>query len=577
VSSLPQAGMTANANDPLGVKLRKQFDGRLAGLKVNRYSWWVHWRELADYVLPRRYKWLITPNQAARGSPINQHIIDSTGTLAARNCAAGMLTGTTNPTKQWFRLKINKIDSTQTGPISLWLAECERLLRAIFQASNFYQAMATFYFDLVVFGTATILIYEDYENVINCFNPCAGEFFLDNSGDFRAQIFYREFALTVQQTVDRFGIDNVSPSVARDYKAGGPLLTREILIGHGIEPNDRRDLGFPEHFKFRELYWELGSQGSLFLRQRGYHENPVVPGRWDLVGNDPYGRAPAMDALGDIKQLQQETRRKGQAIDKTVNPPMVADIQLKNQPVSLLPGGVTYVTGFTSSGKPGFASVYDMKFPVGEITEDIKEVQDRIRKTFFNDIFQVISQYETRSNVSATEIDARRAEGMLMIGPVVERLMSESLPQCIERPFAIASRAGILPPPPPELRGGENITIEFVSMLAQAQEAATAAGIERVFGIVGNVAGVDPAAMDVVDFDYGITKYSSLLNNDPKLIRSPDAIKALRDQRQQQQKQEQMAQQADTAQKLAGGAETLSNIDVGAGKNALQSITGGPR
>ena len=35
----------------------------MLGLRVNRYSWWTHWRELADYILPRRYKWLITPNQ----------------------------------------------------------------------------------------------------------------------------------------------------------------------------------------------------------------------------------------------------------------------------------------------------------------------------------------------------------------------------------------------------------------------------------------------------------------------------------------------------------------------------------
>src|SRR5262245_368161 len=157
-----QGGTTPTSADPIGFRLRKQFDGRLAGLRVNRYSYWVHWRELADYVLPRRYKWLITPNQAQRGSPINQHIIDSTGTIAARNCAAGMLTGTTNPTKQWFRLKVRGIDSTQTGPISLWLKQCETLLYAIFQSSNFYQAMATFYFDLVVFGTAYILIYQDF-------------------------------------------------------------------------------------------------------------------------------------------------------------------------------------------------------------------------------------------------------------------------------------------------------------------------------------------------------------------------------------------------------------------------------
>jgi hypothetical protein len=61
--------------------------------------------------------------------------------------------------------------------------------------------------------------------------------------------------------------------------------------------------------------------------------------RWDVTGNDPYGTGTAFDAIGDIKQLQHETRRKAQAIDKMVDPPMIADIQLKNNPAALIPRG----------------------------------------------------------------------------------------------------------------------------------------------------------------------------------------------------------------------------------------------
>src|SRR6266568_3122504 len=82
-------------------KLRRLVEGRLLGLRVNRYSWWTHARELADYLLPRRYRWLVTPNMMARGSPINQHIIDSTGTLAARNLASGMMSGISSPTRRY--------------------------------------------------------------------------------------------------------------------------------------------------------------------------------------------------------------------------------------------------------------------------------------------------------------------------------------------------------------------------------------------------------------------------------------------------------------------------------------------
>src|SRR5207253_322932 len=150
-------------------------------------------------------------------------------------------------------------------------------------------------------------------------------------------------------------------------------------------------------------------QPQGFLRKKGYHEQPNICGRWDLVSNDAYGRSPGMDALPDQKQLQLEQRRKAQAIDKMVNPPMVADIQLKNQPASLLPGGVTYVSGFAQTGKAGFASVYESKFPISEIKEDLDEVKERIQRIFFNDVLKTASQYETRSNVTAVEWDMRKS------------------------------------------------------------------------------------------------------------------------------------------------------------------------
>ena len=572
-----------NAITAADYALRRYCEGRLIALRVNRYSWWCHWRELADYFLPRRYKWLITPNQMARGSPINQHILDSTGVICARNLASGLVSGKSSPTTPWFRLNIGRRDSTQTSPVSLWLAECERLLSMIFQESNFYNAIGTFYYDLVIFGTASMLIYEDIDNVINCINPCLGEYYVDIDGKYRPTVFYREFTITVDACVKEFGYENCSESIRMLYDdPGGANLTRELIVAHSIEPNNdgrAREFGFTEDFAFREVYWEWGGstspQGGAaappgVLRRRGFYEQPNITGRWDVVSNDPYGRSPGMDALPDQKQLQLETRRKAQAIDKMVNPPLVADVQLKNQPANLTPGGVTYVAGYSASGKPGFSSVYDTKFPVQEITEDLAEVKTRLSQIFFNDVLKVASQYETRSNVTAVEWDLRKSESLVMLGPALERIDYECLKPIIERVFAMAARAGILPPAPPEIQG-KMMNIEFVSMLAQAQDATAAASIERVLGLAGNLVGVVPEAMDNIDIDYGLDKYSSLLNNDPRLIRSPAALAQIRANR---QKQQQAQQQADMAQKLGMGAKNLAAADMGNGQNALQSVLG---
>lgn len=561
------------------LRLRRFQQGRLLGLRNNRYSWWTHARELADFILPRRYKWLITQNQQNRGSPINQHILDSTGTLAARNLAAGMMSGISSPTRPWFKLKVGRIDSTQTSPVSLWLAECERLMYLVFAESNFYTAMAVFYFDLVVFGTAVMLMYEDFDNVITCINPAFGEYYVDIDGKYRPVIFYREFTYTIAQTVDEFGWGNCSDMVRQFYDLqDGANLTREIIIAHAIEPNtDPERYGIPAHFRYRETYWEWGGatnpQGGTsargFLRKRGFNERAAIIGRWDLISNDPYGRSPGMDALPDIKQLQQETRRKAQGIDKAINPPLIADVQLKNQPASLLPGGMTFLQGMMNATGDGMKPAYgNWKPDIAVITEDLNEVRGRIKEIFFNSLFQVASQFETRSNITAVEWDMRKSESLMMLTPVIERLQSEVLAPIIERVWGIMVRARIIPPPPPQVAGRE-INIEYTSMLAISQRAAQAGSIERMFQITGQLAGIDPQAVDNIDFDMALDIYANLLNLDPRIIRAPAALAMIRQQRQQQQAAEAQTQQISA---LAQAGQNASQIDVGGGQNLVQKM-----
>jgi len=556
-------------------------NGRITTLRTTRYSWWTHWGELANFYLPRRYRWFIGPNQLNRGSPINQHIIDSTGYLVARNLAAGLMSGKTSPTRPWFNFSIGYLDDTGTTPESLWLSECKRIMRMVFHESNFYNAMATWYLDLVIFGTATNLLYEDFDTVINCYTPCAGEYFVDVDGAYRPTTLYREFVMTIGAIVDRWGIDNVSDSTKSAFEiADGSGLYREVIICHAIEPNSDGRGFVSDHFAFRECYWEKGGSQApqsgppaptKFLEVRGFFEQPQATCRWDVTGNDPYGRSVGMDGLGDQKQLQVETRRKAQAIDKMVNPPLALDASMKNTPASLLPGALNYINGMMQSTKPGISSIYETRFPVGEITEDLNEVRERLKYTFYNHLFQPLSQYETKSNITTTEIDQRKAEALIMLGPVFERIDNEGLKPIVERAFNICLRAGIFPDPPPSI-AGRPITINFVSMLAATQEAVAAAGIERTLGFAGNLAGIDPQVMDLFDLDFTMNNYSKLQQNDPRMMRPIDAVLAMRQERQRQQ---QAAQNAAMAEQLSAGAKNLAAADMGGRANALQALTGG--
>ena len=134
-------------------------------------------------------------------------------------------------------------------------------------------------------------------------------------------------------------------------------LDKELNVAQAIEPNDDRAPQVPglKGRKFRSVIWEWGQSPDLVLELRGYHEQPFCAPRWHVIGNDSYGRSPGMECLAASKMLQTLEKRTAQAIDKVLNPPMVADVSMKNEPASLLPGGVTYVANMAQSGfKPAY-------------------------------------------------------------------------------------------------------------------------------------------------------------------------------------------------------------------------------
>jgi len=548
-------------------QIRSKVESRMLGLDSNRLSWWDHWRALAAYQLPRRYKWLITANEATRGSAINNKIVDSTSMLAARTLTSGLLSGLTNPATPWFKFEIDGFDDPGSDVV-LWLAECQRRMSTVFQESNFYNSMAVMYFDLVVFGTAAVLIYDDFDDVIRCFNPCLGEYYVDVDNKHRVVVFYRKFVMTIAQVVNEFGEENCSDGVRGLYREGGTSLTREIIIAHALEPNDDGLYGVPKRFKFRECYWEWGSSQDLLLRKKGYLEFPGFVARWDVVGNDPYGRSPGMDALGDDKQLQRETVRKASAIDKMVNPPLKADVQLKNQPASLLPGGITYVNGY-GRDRPGLEPIFTVMPPIAELKQDIAEIQDRIRRTFFNNLFTDISNLDTVR--SASEIRARVEEKLVML-PVIKRLDNEALAPSIERTWAIMQRAGLLPPPPQSAPAGGFIAIRYISPFAMAMRATETTAIERSMAFGGNLVAVDQTVLDNYDLDRTVHLYTAALGADMRMLRTDEERDQIRGQRAQQAQQQQVMQ---GAAGLVSGAKVLIETDVGGGQNALQAMLGG--
>lgn len=197
-----------------------------------RMSWWVHWGRLSEFFSPRRYHWLIVANRMNRGSPINDTIVDATGLLAVNVCASGMWAGFTNPARPWIKISLQDANAPIDQEGKVWLDHAEDVLYTVLGRSNFYTIMAQAFQDLVVFGTAPVIIYEDDEDVIRCYLPCAGEYYLGTGARLDINQLYREFTFTVKQIIEMFGVEKCPPEIQKLWMVGGASLSNEFVVCH---------------------------------------------------------------------------------------------------------------------------------------------------------------------------------------------------------------------------------------------------------------------------------------------------------------------------------------------------------
>jgi len=546
-------------------------------LEDDRSSWRSHWIEISDYLIPRRGRYLLE-SQNSKGRKRNTKIVDNTGGQALRTLAAGMMSGMTSPARPWFRLQTPDPEMMDAAGVKGWIGQSERIIRTILTRSNFYNSASTVYSELGAFGTAALYRRRHPTDIVS-FRPfTAGEYVIAEDEYGNVDTLGREFTMSVSQVVEQFVIQrdgtedwsNVSSTVKRLWNQKN--YDERIEIIHLIQPRrmEERDLTRPldpKNKAFMDVYMEKGADGDKLLQEGGFDRFPAYCPRWDVLGGDVYGVSPGMEYLGDIKQLQHEQKRKAQAIDKMVNPPMVGSISLKGKPSTVLPGGTTYVD--PQQGSQGFQPAYLVQPRINEMMMDIQEVQNRIQRGFYADLFAMMINSDRRM-MTATEVAERHEEKLVLLGPVLQRLNTELLDPLIEDVFLFAYEAGMLPPPPPALEGVD-LEVKYISLLAQAQEAVAAASIERTFSFAGNLSAVFPDIVDNLNADEAIRNYGEILGTSPEILRDADQVAQIRQQRAQAQQAEQQMMQL---QQGAQAAKVLSEADT-QNPNALTALLQG--
>ena len=557
--------------------LFQHYESRMQALITWRLPWWTTAGQIARYQKPHRYYHWITPDTYRAGYRHDQAIVDRTATLCGEVCAAGLMAGLTDPDRDWARFgpAIPNFELDQQG--QQWYEDIGERYNYILTHSNFYDAQAQHYDDLVFFGTAVAIDYEDEKDIIRVSTPCSGEYSLGTGFDNSDEVFYEEFRYTVNQIVEAFGVDNCPDDVLKLWRQKGGALQKEFVVGHAIEPNFAIDDGrggsvgvVPGGFTWRETFWLRGKKDQKPLSTAGFHEQPHGTSRWATQGNEAYGRGVGENMLGDCIQLQLETRQKAESIEKVNRPPMGADVSLQNLPSSTNPGKITYMnTG--ANGEKKFFPLYEIRPDIAAITADIEILHERLARTAYNNVFQPMQNLrdETRGQVTATEVDAIKEEQLMQLGPVIGHVYN-TMRQRTRRHLAIMGRKGLLPPKPASLRGVPT-KIEFISMLTAAQKATQTQGITRTVQLAGSMVGAWPEARFMIDPQKVISEFNEGVGGTSRILNSPSKVKQLIAE---QAKQTAQAQALAQTQQGAAAAADLSKASFAPG-SALSALVGG--
>ena len=552
---------TSDAQSYPTAPTRDKLFTRWGQLKTERASWWAHWQEITNYLLPRSGRYFVQDRD--KGWRRHNNIYDNTGTRALRVLGAGMMAGATSPARPWFRLGTADPELNSYQPVKIWLDDVTRRMQIVFQRSNTYRTLHQMYEELGAFGTAASIVLPDYNNVIHHYPVTIGEFAIAQDYQGHVCTLYREFEKTVGEIVKEYGYKNCSTTVRNLYDRGS--LDAWVRLIQAIEPRADRDIRKKDalNMAFGSYTFEVGGNPNQFLRESGFKDFPALVPRWATAGGDIYGNSPGMEVLGDVKQLQHEQLRKAQVIDYQTKPPLQVPTSMKNRDVESLPGGISFYDGQTA----GIKTAFEVNLNLQHLLGDIQDVRERVRGGFYADLFLMLAN-ATDTRMTATEVAERHEEKLLMLGPVLERLHNELLDPLIDMTFTRMLEAGVIPPPPQELQGME-LSVEFVSMLAQAQRAIGTNSVDRYVANLGAVASFKPEVLDKFDADQWADSYADMLGVDPNLIVGSDQVAVVRQARAKMESQRAGMEQI---KQMSEVGKNLGTVDTGNGTNAGMDI-----
>ena len=527
---------------------RRECTEIIGALKKKRLPYLDRWRAIRDYELPYTGELDETSDENEQARRHDDHIYNGAAWASNQVFAAGIMSGLTPQSRQWFRLSFANKDIQNMSGAGKLLDDRLDILNDVLNKSNFYNAIHASYLELA-YGQAPLGVFASAETGVHFIPFTVGSYFLDVDADGMVNTFAREYYMTLQQLADKFGLENLPRHLQVQYENEIAKSERHKVFWL-VMPNRAHENGRVDkfHLPFVSVYWLESSHDNEWLDVGGFHEFPVPTGRYLVTGGAAYGKGPGWFAEGDSKGLQLLEQDYLTAVELGVKPPVQSDANTALKGINLIPGGNT----ITQNGN-AVTPLFQVNLALDHLQGKIQELTDRIKRAYAADLFLMLDSMT--QSMTAREVMERTQEKMQQLGPVVQRMQFEFLSKIIERVYAILDRANVFPAPEDEqlaqLLAQEEIQIEYISPLAQAQKLSGLVNIEQAVSFAGQIAQFDPAAMDKLNLPAAVDKYCDMLGAPAVIRRTEDEYEKIQQQKAEAAAQQQQAERAAAAVQLA--------------------------
>lgn len=511
-----------NYADPIAKNVLKRW-GRM---KAERCTYEHNWQDIRELVRPgaQDFTRSVTPGELRTDKSY-----DDTPSQALEELAGGLNSYLTNPADRWFGLEIDDMRAIEDDvDAQLWLEDTADKIYAEYSHPKvrFSPAMREAYLDIGAFGTCILnqdwsqrtghILFRDFA-LAGCW--------LDKNDEGEVDTLYRVMKFDARQLDQAFGLKNLPDELQRKI-AGDPSEGGKYDVLHAVYPRTDYDAKKIDSSNMPYASVWVIVECAATVKQSGYRSFPYHVGRWQTISEEVYGYSPAHKCLPSIRVLNRMELTILKAGQKITDPPGFVPNDGVMLPIRMSPGSINmYEPGVEEPWKP---MEFRGNLPIGLEMSDRR--REMIRKAFHRDWIEITRKKERQS---IFELQQDEEENIRQIGTILGGIQSDLLHPAVARSYELLRDHGRLLPAPAGLQGFR-LKVVYVSPAARAQKATKAIAIGRLIQDVTPLAQVQPDVLDALDGDATLQELAAARDVPRRVVRTPEAIMKLREQRQMQ-------------------------------------------